>query len=150
MRLRADRDPDPGRWHVTFFNGDGPAHLITGANQEWGSRDVKLAPNATVSYTFEKAGAYPYACALHPGMAGAIVVGDSETALAVTNEAGNAVSAGASTSDASTAAGGASGRNDLPALAVGGAMGLLAGLAAMAIVMRRRTPVARQRLGSTD
>lgn len=139
---------------VTFFNGDGPAHLITGANQEWGSPDVQLSPNATVSYTFAKAGAYPYACALHPGMSGAIVVGDPETALAVTDETGNVAGAGVDTtvSDAATVASGAAGRPDLPVLAVGGALGLLAGVALMALVMRRRTPAAGRQhpLGSTD
>ncbi|MDQ3871947.1 MAG: hypothetical protein M3301_10095, partial [Chloroflexota bacterium] len=60
---------------VTFFNGPGFTHLITGANQEWGSRDVELAPERQVSYRFDKPGVYPYACALHRGMSGAIVVG---------------------------------------------------------------------------
>jgi plastocyanin len=62
---------------VTFFNGPEFAHLITGANQEWGDRDAELAPNATISYTFELAGIYPYACALHRGMSGTIIVGDA-------------------------------------------------------------------------
>jgi plastocyanin len=61
---------------VTFFNGPGFTHLITGANAEWGSRDVEVKPGQEVSYTFSKAGIYPYACALHRGMSGAIVVGD--------------------------------------------------------------------------
>ncbi len=60
---------------VTFFNGPDFTHLITGANQEWGSRDVELGPGGSVSYRFAKAGVYPYACALHRGMSGAIVVG---------------------------------------------------------------------------
>jgi plastocyanin len=67
---------------VTFFNGPDFSHLITGANQTWGSPDVELAPNATIAYTFEQAGLYPYACVLHPGMSGVIVVGDVADALA--------------------------------------------------------------------
>jgi plastocyanin len=68
---------------VTFFNGPGFTHLITGANAEWGSRDVELVPDASVSYRFDKAGVYPYACALHRGMSGTIVVGDAAGAAAV-------------------------------------------------------------------
>src|SRR2546428_4805487 len=65
---------------VTFFNGPDYTHLITGANAEWGSRDVELKPNAEVSYTFDKPGIYPYACALHRGMSGTIGVGDLASA----------------------------------------------------------------------
>jgi plastocyanin len=67
---------------VTFVNGPDFTHLITGANQAWGSRDVELTPGKTVSYEFDAAGVYPYACALHRGMSGVIVVGDAATALA--------------------------------------------------------------------
>jgi plastocyanin len=67
---------------VTFYNGLDFTHLITGANQSWGSRDVELAPGKTVSYQFDKAGVYPYACALHRGMSGVIIVGDAATAVA--------------------------------------------------------------------
>jgi plastocyanin len=67
---------------VTFSNGSGFVHLVTGANQEWGDRDMELGPNDTVSYTFEKPGIYPFACALHRGMSGTIVVGDGLEAAA--------------------------------------------------------------------
>jgi plastocyanin len=84
---------------VTFYNGPEFSHLITGANQEWGSPDVELAPGKTVSYTFDKAGIYPFACVLHPGMSGAIVVGDVADVLAAgsTSQSG----AGGSTTAAS-------------------------------------------------
>lgn len=62
---------------VEFFNGPEFAHLITGANQLWGSPEVEVKPNTVLSYTFETPGVYPYACALHIGMSGAIVVGDA-------------------------------------------------------------------------
>src|SRR5436309_10342186 len=65
---------------VTFFNGPDFTHLITGANAEWGSRDVELKPGHEISYTFDKPGIYPYACALHRGMSGTIVVGDLASA----------------------------------------------------------------------
>ena len=60
---------------VTFFN-DETTHLITGANGEWGSPDVVIGPRQETSFTFDEPGIYPYACALHSGMSGAIVVGD--------------------------------------------------------------------------
>jgi plastocyanin len=79
---------------VTFFNGPDFTHLVTGANQAWGSRDAEIQPGGTVSYTFDTAGVYPYACALHRGMSGAIVVGDVAAAT------GGAGAAGAGTTGA--------------------------------------------------
>ena len=61
---------------VTFFNGPEYTHLITGANRAWGSGDIEVQPGKKVTYTFAKAGVYPYACVLHVGMSGVIVVGD--------------------------------------------------------------------------
>jgi hypothetical protein len=52
------------------------------ANGAWWSRDAELAPNAALTVTFEEPGVYPYACALHRGMSGVIVVGDGGAALA--------------------------------------------------------------------
>jgi plastocyanin len=84
---------------VTFFNGSDFTHLITGANQSWGSRDTEIAPGKSVTYTFDKAGVYPYACALHRGMSGVIVVGDAATAAAGTR---GAVSAAGTSSGAAS------------------------------------------------
>ena len=61
---------------VQFFSGPDFVHLITGAGQEWGSRDDEIQPESTVAYRFDRPGTYPYACALHRGMSGTIVVGD--------------------------------------------------------------------------
>jgi plastocyanin len=66
---------------VTFFNGPAFSHLVTGAGQAWGSPDVEIRPGASVAYTFDNAGMYPYACVLHPGMSGVIVVGDVASAI---------------------------------------------------------------------
>lgn len=66
---------DPGTT-VEFFSGPYDVHLITGANQEWGSRDDEIQPDSMVSFRFDRAGTYPYACAIHRGMSGVIVVGD--------------------------------------------------------------------------
>jgi plastocyanin len=117
---------------VTFFNGPNFSHLITGANQAWGSPDVELQPGATVSYTFDKAGIYPYACVLHPGMSGAIVVGDlAEGAGAgTTTDTGSNVGA---TAGGESAAGGESNASEPSASAAGPADPTLAGLAIIAL-----------------
>ncbi len=83
---------------VTFKNGSQFSHLVTGANQAWGSRDTEIAPGATVAYTFAKAGVYPYACALHRGMSGVIVVGDA----AAIAEAGAGTASGTTTGSTTT------------------------------------------------
>lgn len=67
---------------VQFFSGPGFVHLITGANQEWGSRDAEIQPDSVVAFRFDKSGTYPFACALHRGMSGTIVVGDGVAAAA--------------------------------------------------------------------
>ena len=63
---------DPGAT-VTFVNTDPMIHNVT-ANL-WGHFD-DLAEGDTFRATFDEPGIYPYACSYHPGMSGAIVVGD--------------------------------------------------------------------------
>jgi plastocyanin len=58
---------------VNFVNRDGIGHNLSGVNL--GGFD-ELGPDAVVTHHFESVGTYPYACNLHPGMTGAIVVGD--------------------------------------------------------------------------
>ena len=79
---------------VKFFNGPSFSHLVTGAAQAWGSPDVEIRPGASVAYTFDTAGIYPYACVLHPGMSGVIVVGDAASAIGSTTVAAGAGGAG--------------------------------------------------------
>ena len=67
---------------VTFRNSTADTHLVTGANAEWGDRDIQVGANQSIAYTFDEPGVYPYACTLHPGMSGAIVVGDGGEPLA--------------------------------------------------------------------
>jgi plastocyanin len=129
---------------VTFFNGPNFTHLITGANQAWGSRDVEVQPNAEVSYKFAKAGIYAYACALHRGMSGAIVVGDASDALAA-----GTTGAGGATTDAGTAGGASEAAaaesssspsiGTLPLVAVGTIAGIVVGAGAAWLAVRRRT-----------
>ncbi len=42
----------------------------------WGDPGISLLQGDTVRYRFDEDGVYPYSCLLHPGMVGAIVVGD--------------------------------------------------------------------------
>jgi hypothetical protein len=64
---------------VRFLNTGQVPHNVTGVSGAWGSPG-EFAPNAEYRATFSTAGIYPFACTLHPGMNGAIVVGDSATA----------------------------------------------------------------------
>jgi plastocyanin len=77
---------DPGA-SVTFVSGDaGMTHNVGGT--EWGFYG-EMREGDTFTATFDDAGVYPFACSYHPGMTGAIVVGDGKGAGAgwtVTNE----------------------------------------------------------------
>lgn len=60
---------------VTWTNVSPPPHTVTGANASWGDF-TQFMHGEDVSHTFAETGVYPYYCALHPGMIGAVVVGD--------------------------------------------------------------------------
>jgi plastocyanin len=60
---------------VTFTNEDGVPHTISGANLAWGSFE-QLRGGRAVRYSFSSPGVYAYVCVLHPGMVGAVVVGE--------------------------------------------------------------------------
>jgi plastocyanin len=60
---------------VTFINRDQMQHTVTGTAGLFGSYDV-MAPGASATHQFATNGVYAYACILHPGMTGAVVVGD--------------------------------------------------------------------------
>ena len=60
---------------VTWTNHDSTGHTVTGVGGSWGSYDTILSGKA-VTYSFSKAGIFPYFCLIHPGMVGAVVVGD--------------------------------------------------------------------------
>jgi plastocyanin len=67
---------DPGT-PVTFVNMDEFVHNV-GGNQ-WGHFD-DLHEGDSFNVSFDEAGTYPFACSFHPGMTGAIVVGDGKGA----------------------------------------------------------------------
>ena len=58
---------------VTFRNTDRYAHVVIG--QSW-SVSGQMGPAATAEVAFPRPGTFPYACPLHPGMVGVVVVGD--------------------------------------------------------------------------
>lgn len=65
---------EPGA-EVTFQNLDPVRHNVLGANGGWGSFEW-LREGRSISNGFADAGVYPYVCTWHPGMVGAVVVGD--------------------------------------------------------------------------
>ena len=74
---------EPGE-SVTWTNKDVFDHTVTGAANSWGN-ESPLSQGDKVSYAFKKEGVYPYYCAYHPSMVGAVVVGDASNAAALTN-----------------------------------------------------------------
>lgn len=74
---------DPGET-VTFVNRDSFRHVITGAGVAWGSRGY-MGEGETFTATFRRAGVYPFQCYLHPGMVGAVLVGDANGPGAATD-----------------------------------------------------------------
>jgi plastocyanin len=86
---------------VTWVNRDDFPHVVLGANAAWGGYG-KLRGGGEVSYRFVSSGVYPYVCTYHPGMIGAVVVGNGKPAggaYTVTTNAGP-VTQGASSQDA--------------------------------------------------
>lgn len=65
---------------VTWINEDDDIHNVTGFGYRWGTQD-DLSKGDRFSSTFQSRGVFPYTCYLHPGMNGAVVVGDAAPAL---------------------------------------------------------------------
>ena len=57
---------------VTWTNNDSTTHTVTADDNSFSSGD--LAPGATFSFTFSKAGTFAYHCSIHPSMTGTVVV----------------------------------------------------------------------------
>jgi plastocyanin len=57
---------------ITWTNGDPAAHTVT---TDDGAVDGRVAGSGgTFSHAFDAAGSYPYHCAIHPSMTGAITI----------------------------------------------------------------------------
>lgn len=116
---------------VRFLNTDQVPHIVIGRRHTWAS--AELAPGAEYVQQFDVAGTYPYMCSFHPGMVGAIVVGDAAEASAPSLEP--SLVAATTTGDA----------DDGPATAVligAGVLMLGAGLGLGVILGRRRSATA--------
>ena len=83
---------------VTFTNDDTFPHAVTGAANAWGTYD-ELNSGQSVAYRFTSSGVFPYFCYIHPGMIGAIVVGDGSP-----GEGGSSVQRAASSAGTQAAA----------------------------------------------
>lgn len=59
---------------VEWTNRDAAPHSVSGANFVWGDF-AAIRQDESISFSFDAAGVYPYFCALHPAMIGAVVVG---------------------------------------------------------------------------
>ena len=75
---------------VTWLNRDRAAHTTTsGAPGDetgiWDSGD--LVQNATFSFTFDKAGTFPYFCTIHPAMTATVTVTEDGSAVVVPSAA---------------------------------------------------------------
>lgn len=57
---------------VTWVNYDSGRHTVTSEDGVFESE--LMGKGQSFSYTFDKAGEYPYFCSPHPGMAGTVVV----------------------------------------------------------------------------
>jgi plastocyanin len=57
---------------VTWINEDDDAHKVVSTDEVFKSK--VLDTGEKFSYTFTKAGTYPYFCSIHPKMSGTVVV----------------------------------------------------------------------------
>lgn len=88
---------DPGT-EVTFVNRDGMLHNIAGPSGTFAYGFQNLRPGRSKTFLLQDEGVFPYMCYLHPGMAGAIVVGDGASGpIAVGAAAMSATSADSAT-----------------------------------------------------
>lgn len=129
---------------VTWMNSDRVPHTFTGVAGTFGDhREYTLGESVT--YMFEKPGVYPYFCALHPSMAGVVVVGDgapSEVRAGAAVRQVASAAAGVKDAGAPNAAGPEDGNEVSATVAavVAGLAGLLAGGVVGAAVTRWLLP----------
>jgi plastocyanin len=124
--------------NVRFLNTAQNEHAVSGRRNTWGSLDI-MAPGADFSHRFAKAGIYPFTCPLHPGMVGAVIVGQAGQAAAPLTDVGVGTAAAPAPAAADVAADGQTGSAGVVPAAVGGAVaGGVVGLMAGLLVARRR------------
>jgi plastocyanin len=134
---------DPGQ-EVAFVNQDDVTHNIIGLGAGWGE-PVGMIGDETRRFTFGEAGIFPYACTLHAGMVGAVVVGgdklhagNADSVSAALTSGSNGAGGGTSTGAAQT---GGSGGSQVPEtmLAFGLVVVLVGGLAGFVLHRRRES-----------
>ncbi len=126
---------------VAFVSKDPVPHTITGAIFVFGDMD-EIMQGDERRFTFDDEGIYPYVCIIHPGMAGAVVVGDgkgaggtvSDTSFYGTNSADEAAEEAATEAEPTSAAT----SDSLSWSIVPLALGALAVLAFVSIGLRKR------------
>lgn len=59
-------------------------HVVSGVGWGQASYGDYLSPGKSQTQRFAAAGVYPYTCFLHPGMSGAVIVGDASTPASAT------------------------------------------------------------------
>jgi plastocyanin len=59
---------------VTWKNVCSCTHTVTATSNNW-SKNTRLGPGDTTSFTFKRNGTYRYKCTIHAGMTGKVVVG---------------------------------------------------------------------------
>ncbi|HXF37665.1 MAG TPA: plastocyanin/azurin family copper-binding protein [Actinomycetota bacterium] len=69
---------------VTFVNRDPFRHIVVGSGYRWGSPGF-MGEGDAFTATFRRQGTYPFQCSLHPGMVGAVLVGDANGAGAASD-----------------------------------------------------------------
>ena len=128
---------------VTFRNTDSYVHVVIG--QSW-SATSELGAGAVSEVTFADQGSFPYACTLHPGMVGVIIVGDGvvrgtggvPAVSAVYRETPAPTAAAAPAATVATPARGGDGMPGAAWLAIGVVTGAAVAGATGATVSRRR------------
>jgi plastocyanin len=135
---------------VTWVNRDLESHTVTGVGGTWGSFD-EVATGDRVAYSFKSNGIYLYSCLIHPGMVGAVVVGDGRGNGGLDPAAVAMVPGGPGGGDATQETASATSSGGLASGLVGGAVGILIGLGiAGVLVAKRRTLPGRSLGGGTE
>ena len=116
---------EPGQ-SVRWTNHDGAPHTVSGANFAWGDY-TQLNRDESISFAFQAPGTYPYYCALHPGMVGAVVVGDPDGGATISLASARAGTVSDALTPAATEAGAPSAATVLPWLAIVALAGLAVG-----------------------
>jgi plastocyanin len=128
---------EPGT-DVTWTNRESMSHDVVGVGGSWGDPTFTLFQGDQVTYGFADDGVYPYACLIHPGMVGAVVVGDGvgTSVAGVTSVAAGDVGEQGTTGTAPAGLG-VDGGIDAAIIWIVGAALILGGLAGASVVAAR-------------